>query len=229
VGSAARNDAAECNLRALANVRFGIYIAGLRKSKLLLCEALLVCRNHPSSTYPNAWTKRRLSICGAKRENKKTMMKTALAGVDAGVDIAVAETDFNGKEFARIGEMASAFGVTLRALRFYEDKGLLSPHREGTTRLYTRRDRARLKLILLGRKIGFSLRDVKQMIDLYDPTGSNAKQLRTALEKSEKQLGRLQKQRAAIDEAISELENLMTAVRRMLAERSIAASNSNIR
>ena len=156
-------------------------------------------------------------------------MKTALAGANAGIDAAVAEPLFNDREYARIGEMASACGVTLRALRFYEDKGLLSPHREGTTRLYTRRDRARLKLILLGRKIGFSLRDVKQMIDLYDPTGSNAKQLRTALEKSEKQLGRLQKQRAAIDEAISELENLMAVVRRMLAERSIAASNSNIR
>lgn len=157
------------------------------------------------------------------------MMKTALAGSEAGIGTAVAETAFNDQEYARIGEMASAFGVTLRALRFYEDKGLLSPHREGTTRLYTRRDRARLKLILLGRKIGFSLRDVKQMIDLYDPSGSNAKQLRMTLDKSEKQLVRLQKQRSAIDEAIGELDNLMGVVRRMLAERSIAASNSNVR
>ena len=156
-------------------------------------------------------------------------MKTALAGKEAGVGIAVAEPAFNDQEYMRIGEMASAFGVTLRALRFYEDKGLLSPHREGTTRLYTRRDRARLKLILLGRKIGFSLRDVKQVIDLYDPSGSNAKQLRTALEKSEKQLIRLQKQQSSIEEAIGELEDLMNSVRRMLAERSVAASNSNVR
>ena len=97
------------------------------------------------------------------------------------------------------------YGVTLRTLRFYEDKGLLSPKRDGSTRLYTRRDSARLKLILLGRKVGFSLRDVKQMMDLYDPTGSNTKQLRLTLEKSEKQLARLQKQRAVIDEAIGEL------------------------
>ena len=102
-----------------------------------------------------------------------------------------------GDDFIRIGEMAKKYGVTLRTLRFYEDKGLLNPKREGTTRLYTRRDKARLKLILLGRKVGFSLRDVKQMMDLYDPTGSNTKQLRLALDKSEKQLGRLQKQRVA--------------------------------
>ena len=100
------------------------------------------------------------------------------------------------KIYVRIGEMAKKYGVTLRTLRFYEDKGLLNPKRDGSTRLYTRRDKARLKLILLGRKVGFSLRDVKQMMDLYDPTGSNIKQLRLALDKSEKQLARLQKQRA---------------------------------
>ncbi len=93
-------------------------------------------------------------------------------------------------DLTRIGDMAKTFGVTLRALRFYEDKGLLQPRREGATRLYTRRDKARLKLILLGRRVGFSLRDVKQMIDLYDPTGSNTRQLRLTLDKSEKQLAR---------------------------------------
>ncbi len=129
-----------------------------------------------------------------------------------------------GEEFLRIGEMAKTFGVTLRALRFYEDKGLLRPHRDGTTRLYTRADRVRLKLILLGRKVGFSLREVKQMMDLYDPTGSNTRQLRLALEKSEKQLLRLQKQRALVDDAIAELEHAMGAVRTMLAERTPAAA-----
>ncbi|MER8372253.1 MerR family DNA-binding transcriptional regulator [Mesorhizobium sp. M1406] len=125
-----------------------------------------------------------------------------------------------GEDLVRIGEMAKKYGVTLRTLRFYEDKGLLNPRRDGSTRLYTRRDKARLKLILLGRKVGFSLRDVKQMMDLYDPTGSNTKQLRLALDKSEKQLARLQKQRALIDDAINELSGSMSAVRRMLAERS---------
>ena len=114
-----------------------------------------------------------------------------------------------GDGFTRIGELAKKYGVTLRTLRFYEDKGLLTPQRDGTTRLYARRDVARLKLILLGRKVGFSLREVKQMLDLYDPGGSNTKQLKLALDKSEKQLGRLEKQRVAIDEAISELTGAM--------------------
>jgi DNA-binding transcriptional MerR regulator len=125
-----------------------------------------------------------------------------------------------GEDLVRIGEMAKKYGVTLRTLRFYEDKGLLNPQRDGSTRLYTRRDKARLKLILLGRKVGFSLRDVKQMMDLYDPTGSNTKQLKLALDKSEKQLARLQKQRALIDDAINELSGSMSAVRQMLTERS---------
>lgn len=135
-------------------------------------------------------------------------------------------SDDSGEDFVRIGEMAKKYGVTLRTLRFYEDKGLLNPRREGATRLYTRRDKARLKLILLGRKVGFSLRDVKQMMDLYDPTGSNTKQLRLALDKSEKQLGRLQKQRALIDDAIADLTSSMTAVRRMLAERTATQSSA---
>lgn len=136
------------------------------------------------------------------------------------------KNDVPSGEYCRIGDMAKRFGVTLRALRFYEDKGLLSPLREGSTRLYSRRDQARLKLILLGRKVGFSLREVKQMIDLYDPHGSNSKQLKLTLEKSERQLVRLQKQRGLLDEAISDLLGVMDAVRQRLAERGpMAATN----
>lgn len=146
--------------------------------------------------------------------------------MDSGV---VSDVKDDGQDYLKIGEMATMFGVTLRTLRFYEDKGLLHPRRDGNLRLYARRDRARLKLILLGRKVGFSLRDVKQMIDLYDPTGSNTKQLRLTLEKSEKQLGRLEKQRASIDEAIGELTRLAGTVRNLMAERAVTASNSNKR
>lgn len=131
------------------------------------------------------------------------------------------ETD---DEYLRIGDMAREFGVTLRTLRFYEDKGLLQPRREGNTRLYTHRDVARLKLILLGRKVGFSLREVKQMMDLYDPAGSNTKQLRTVIEKSERQLGRLEKQRLAIDEAIGDLKDAMASWRSTLAARQSSAA-----
>lgn len=128
----------------------------------------------------------------------------------------VAATD----EFERIGELAKQFGITLRTLRFYEDKGLISPKRDGAMRLYSRRDKARLKLILLGRKVGFSLREVKQMLDLYEPSGSNTRQLRVALEKSEKQLARLEKQRALVDDAITELTGTMKIVRADLARRT---------
>lgn len=116
----------------------------------------------------------------------------------------------------RIGDLAEQFGVTLRALRFYEDKGLINPERNGTTRLYSYRDRARLKLILLGRKVGFSLRDVKQMLDLYDPSEANATQLKVTLDKTRKQHDKLIAQRNAIDDAINELRNLMTTVSTLL-------------
>jgi DNA-binding transcriptional MerR regulator len=72
------------------------------------------------------------------------------------------------KDIYSIGDLSREFGVTLRTLRFYEDKGLISPQRRGTTRLYNRRDRARLQLILRGKKVGFSLEDIKEMLDLYD-------------------------------------------------------------
>jgi DNA-binding transcriptional MerR regulator len=154
---------------------------------------------------------------------KRKMMKIVRADIDAANNNNASATD----GYARIGELAKKYGVTLRTLRFYEDKGLLNPHRDGTTRLYTRRDVARLKLILLGRKVGFSLREVKQMLDLYDPAGSNTKQLKLTLEKSEKQLVRLEKQRTAIDEAIVELTTMIGIVRSMLAERQPARAASS--
>ena len=111
------------------------------------------------------------------------------------------------EEFMRIGDVSDSFGVTLRTLRFYEDKNLIQPKRQGVTRLYSRRDRARIKLILLGKKVGFSLREVKQLIDLYEPGGSNNVQMTAILEKSTKQLDKMKQQRTAVDEAISELVN----------------------
>lgn len=146
-------------------------------------------------------------------------MKIVKADIDAANNNSAPES---ADGFSRIGELARNYGVTLRTLRFYEDKGLISPQRDGTTRLYTRRDVARLKLILLGRKVGFSLREVKQMLDLYDPAGSNTKQLKLALDKSEKQLVRLEKQRTTLDEAMVELGTMIDTVRSMLNERQTA-------
>ena len=106
--------------------------------------------------------------------------------------------------------------MTLRTLRFYEDKGLIAPDRVGVTRIYSRRDRARIKLILLGKRVGFSLDEVKRMIELYDPQGKNERQLRVALEKGEQQLRRLHEQRAEIELAIAELERTIGVVAEML-------------
>lgn len=118
----------------------------------------------------------------------------------------------------KIGDLAEEFGVTLRTLRFYEDKGLLKPARVGVTRLFTRRDRARLKLILLGKRVGFSLTEVKRMIDLYDPRGKNVAQLKVALTKGEAQMRVLEEQRGSIHTAIEELERTIAVVRGMLAD-----------
>jgi len=121
--------------------------------------------------------------------------------------------------YIRIGDMANLFGVTLRTLRFYEDKGLISPKREGNTRLYSRRDISRLNLIMLGRKVGFSLREVKQIMDLYDPEGRNIKQLRTLVDKSERQMVKLEKQRESVEEAMRDLQNAMNDWKAVLATR----------
>ena len=150
------------------------------------------------------------------------MMNAYSAGALSAMTELAEETTPSTEELTRIGDMSRLFGVTLRALRFYEDKGLINPVRQGTTRLYTRRDRARLKLIMLGRRIGFSLREVKQMLDLYDPTGTNTRQYRVALEKSERQLGRLERQRRELDESIADLKTLISEINGRLADRSAA-------
>ena len=118
----------------------------------------------------------------------------------------------------RIGELATEFDVTLRTLRFYEDKGLLRPRRVGNTRLYSRGDRARLKLILLGKRVGFSLHDIREMLELYDPRSNNLRQLQISAKKGEEQLVRLRDERQALDGAIDELEATLTLIKGMIAD-----------
>lgn len=117
----------------------------------------------------------------------------------------------------RIGELAAEFDVTLRALRFYEDKNLLQPRRVGNTRLYSRRDRARLSLILMGKRLGFSLQDISQILALYDPADGNRRQLRLVAEKGAEQLERLHRERAEIDVAIGELQTVLADIDGQLA------------
>ena len=108
-----------------------------------------------------------------------------------------------------IGDLAREFDVTLRTLRFYEDKGLLDPRREGLNRLYSRRDRARLKIVLLCKRVGFSLTEIKEMLDLYDQKDGQLTQLRAVLRKFSDQVAVLEEQRKDIEAGLVELhENI---------------------
>ena len=109
-------------------------------------------------------------------------------------------------EIMTIREMCQAYAVTPRALRFYEDKELLAPQRQGLQRLYSHRDRARLHLILRGKRFGFSLEDIRQLLAMYDREGSNQAQLTRTLALARKRLDQMQAQRAELDIAIAELQ-----------------------
>ncbi len=104
-----------------------------------------------------------------------------------------------------IREMCDAFDVTPRTLRFYEAKELLFPIREGQKRLFTRRDRARLKLILRGKRFGFSLEDIRQLLDLYDMGDQQHTQLKKTYSLAQDRLRDMTRQREELDEAIADL------------------------
>ncbi len=118
-----------------------------------------------------------------------------------------------------ISQLSKEFGVTARTLRFYEDKGLLNPAREGQNRIFSHRDRARLKLILQGKRVGFSLSEIKEMLDLYDLRDGQVTQLRVALGKFEERIQHLEQQKVDIEQAIADLERTKEIVRGMLKER----------
>lgn len=115
-----------------------------------------------------------------------------------------------------IREMCDKFEVTPRTLRFYESKELLFPQRVGQKRLFTRRDRARLKLILRGKRFGFSLEDIRQLLDLYDKGDRQYTQIASAYALAEKRLADMVRQRDELTAAIEELREQMTWGRKML-------------
>ncbi|WP_298973789.1 MerR family DNA-binding transcriptional regulator [uncultured Roseobacter sp.] len=120
-------------------------------------------------------------------------------------------------ETMTIREMCDAFDVTPRTLRFYESKELLFPIREGQKRLFTRRDRARLKLILRGKRFGVSLEELRQLLDLYDMGDQQNAQLQASYEVGLKRLAEMESQRDALNTAISDLRDQLKWGEEMLA------------
>jgi len=108
-----------------------------------------------------------------------------------------------------IRQMCDTYQVTPRTLRFYEAKELLSPIREGQKRLFTRRDRARLKLILRGKRFGFSLEEIRQLLELYNADGQQAMQLSRTYDIADERLTAMVQQRAELDGAIADLKKQM--------------------
>ncbi|WP_093115407.1 MerR family transcriptional regulator [Salinihabitans flavidus] len=105
-----------------------------------------------------------------------------------------------------IREMCDTYDVTPRTLRFYEAKELIFPHREGQKRLFTKRDRARLKLILRGKRFGFSLEEIRQLLDLYDMGDQQQTQITRTYELAQERLRDMQSQRDELDQAIADLQ-----------------------
>jgi DNA-binding transcriptional MerR regulator len=122
------------------------------------------------------------------------------------------------QETMNIRDMCAEYDVTPRTLRFYEAKELLFPIREGQRRLFTKRDRARLKLILRGKRFGFSLEEIRQLLDLYHMDDSQHTQLSTTYEFAKRHLDAMERQRAELDEAIAELKEQMVWGASRLAE-----------
>jgi transcriptional regulator, MerR family len=126
-----------------------------------------------------------------------------------------------------IGELAREFDITTRSIRFYEDQGLLSPQRQGQTRLYTNKDRVRLKLILRGKRLGFSLAETKNLFDLYDMENSSARQLHTVLALIDDKKMSLKQQLEDIKVLLVELTNLEDRCRDELADIEANQSTAN--
>lgn len=122
------------------------------------------------------------------------------------------------KKHHSIGELCDEFGVTARALRFYEDEALIAPERRGTQRLYTDRDRSRLAWILRGKRVGLSLAEIKELLDLYDIGDGRRMQRLKTVEICQSRVDKLKQQRVDIEATIKELEGFIELVKAQTAE-----------
>jgi DNA-binding transcriptional MerR regulator len=112
-------------------------------------------------------------------------------------------------ELFSITELAKVLGITPRTIRFYEDRGLVTPRRVGTTRVYSHRDRARMILVLRGKRLGFSLRDIKEYLDLYDVEPTHAEQIQLLQDRVRLRIEQLEDQKHALEETLSELHDIV--------------------
>jgi len=119
-------------------------------------------------------------------------------------------------DYYSISELAKEFGVTTRTIRFYEDQGLLSPTRAGATRVFSNRDRVRLKLALRGKRLGFSLAEIRELFELYDVSRDEKKQLEEFLARLERRRALLEQQREDIEVMLTEIDFFANQCRRLL-------------
>lgn len=120
-----------------------------------------------------------------------------------------------------VTELARDLGVTPRTIRFYEDQGLISPQRAGNTRVYTHRDRARMILILRGKQLGFSLRDIKEYLDLYVLDANQTEQVQHLARKARERIDQLESQLQAVKTTLSELKEIERQALDTLTERGV--------
>jgi DNA-binding transcriptional MerR regulator len=126
-------------------------------------------------------------------------------GIAMSAASALARNEPTAARLYSIGDLAGEFGISPRAIRFYEDQGLLAPQRIGGNRIYAARDRARLQLILRGKRLGFALADVKELLDLYDVDRDHLEQLRATLMKGRVRIAELERQQQEIAQTLEEL------------------------
>lgn len=124
-----------------------------------------------------------------------------------------------------ISDLAREFGVTTRTLRHYEDQGLVTPVRDGVNRIYSHRDRVRLKLALRGKRLGFSLSEIRELFELYDLANDERRQLEEFAVKLERHRAQLEQQREDVEVMLNEINFFANQCQRLLADTESARAN----